>query len=143
MAVLGGVRGCYDLHFLNGVFGRRALLALLVARGIAKGGTVEEVLGRHGLAAIDAGVELAAAEHRVAIRLHRQVSRLNLKKRFRKANVGSGDSREVLIILRVDHVRDVGGGHVQCFRACSYLHGLCDSAYRKNDVVPHSFGTRQ
>ena len=62
---------------------------------------------------------------------------------IRNANVGSGDSREVLIILRVDHVRDVGGGHVQCFRARSYLHCLCDSAYRKNDVVPHSFGTGQ
>src|SRR6185437_8240399 len=45
VAVLGRVAGRDDLHFLNGLDGRRALLALLMADGIAERGAVEEILG--------------------------------------------------------------------------------------------------
>ena len=91
--VLSGVGRRDDLHFLDGLERRGALVALLVAARIAEGRAVEEVLGGHRLAAVDTGVELAAAEHRVAVRPHRQVARLHEQHRFGQAHVGAGDER--------------------------------------------------
>ena len=69
------IGGRDDLHFLNALDRRRALLTLLVSNGVAEGRTIKEIFCRHGLPAIDARVELAAAEHRVAVGLHREGSR--------------------------------------------------------------------
>ena len=66
-------------------------MALLVTDRVTKGGAVEEILRRHGLAAVDARVELAAAEHRIAIRLHGEIARLNLQHGLGKANIGGSD----------------------------------------------------
>src|SRR6187200_1279491 len=77
VAILCRVAGGDDLHFLDAIHRRRALLALLMSAGVAKRSAVEEVLARHGLAAVDPRVELAAAEHRVAVRLHREVAGLH------------------------------------------------------------------
>jgi hypothetical protein len=52
--VLRGVRRRDDLHFLDGFERRRALVALLVPARLPEGRAVEEILGGHGLAAVDA-----------------------------------------------------------------------------------------
>ena len=87
---------------------RSALLAPLVPGGVAERAAVEEVLGRPGLAAVDAGVELASAEHRVAVRGHGEVARLHQQHRLGQADVAGGDDREVLVVLLVHAVADVG-----------------------------------
>src|SRR5206468_1077153 len=65
VAVLGGIGRGDDGNLLDGLDGRSALLAPLVPGGVTERAAVEEVLGGSGLAAVDAGVELAPAEHRV------------------------------------------------------------------------------
>ncbi len=46
-------------------------MTLLMTRSVSERSAIEKVLGGHRLAPVDAGIELAAAEHWVAIRLHR------------------------------------------------------------------------
>jgi head-tail adaptor len=109
-------------------------VALLVAARVAERRAVEEVLGGHRLPAVDAGIELAAAEHRVAVRLHRQIARLHVQHRFGEADVGAGDERQILVVLLVHRVRDVRRGHVDA-RAGGDLHGLLEAAHLHADVV--------
>ena len=50
----------------------------VVARRITESHSVEEVLRRLSLPAVQAGSERAAAEHRVSVRLHRHEAGLEL-----------------------------------------------------------------
>ncbi len=79
VAVLSGVGRGDDLHLLDAFHRGSALMALLVTDGVTERRAIEEILRRHGLAAVDARVELAAAEHRVAVRLHGKVAGLDLQ----------------------------------------------------------------
>src|ERR1700730_14244822 len=98
-------------------------MALRVPAGVTERGAVEEVLRRHALAAVDARVELAAAEHRVAVRLHGKIAGLDLKHRLSQADIGAHDYGEVAIILLVDDVADVRCGHLELISAGLDLHG--------------------
>ena len=139
MPVPGGVGRRDDLDLLDGLKRRRALVALLVAARVAKGGAVEEVLGGHRLAAVDAGVELAAAEHRVAVGPHRQVARLHEQDRVGQPHVGAGDERQVLVILLVDGVADVRPGLVDAADPCD-LNRLGQIAELERDVMSDRVG---
>ena len=95
VSVLRRVGRSDDLHLLNALGGRRTFMALLVTYGITKGSTIEEILRCHGLPAVDARVELAAAEHGIAVRLHRQIAGLDLQHGLGEADVGGGDDGDV------------------------------------------------
>ena len=107
VAILRRVARGDDLDLLHRVHGRRALLALLVPAGVPERRAIEEILGRHRLAAVDAGIELAAAEHRVAVRLHRQVAGLHLQHGLGKTDIAGRDDWEVAVVLLVHRVADV------------------------------------
>ena len=113
VAVLRRIAGRGDLHLLHGIHRRCALLALLVPAGVTERGAIEEILGRGALAAVDAGLELAAAEHRVAVRLHRKVARLHLQHGLRQADVTCRDDRKVAIVFLVHRMRHVRPRFVQ------------------------------
>ena len=78
-AVLGRVGALDDLHFLDGVVGRGAFLRLVMIYGGAKRCAVNPVFVGHHLAAVNAGVEPAAAKHRITVRLRRNIARLHLQ----------------------------------------------------------------
>src|SRR5215813_5312537 len=79
VSVLSRIARINDLHFLDAFNRRRTFMALLMAYCVSEGRAIEEILRRHCLAAIDAGVELASTEHRVTIRLHGQKLGLHLQ----------------------------------------------------------------
>src|SRR5437762_13037883 len=121
MTVLRRVSRGNDLHYLNRIQWWRTLVALLMARCISECSTIEKVLGCHGLAAVNTRIELAAAEHRVAIWLHGQVAGLDLQHRLRKADVCSSDYRQVRIVLIVHCVADVRRCGIDSLRARRHL----------------------
>ena len=104
VTVLGRIGRGDDRDLLDGFHRRCALLAALVPGGVTERAAVEEVLGGPRLAAVDAGVELAPAEHRVAVRRHGQVAGLHQEHRLGQADVGGGDDREVVVVLLVHAV---------------------------------------
>jgi len=87
-------------------------MALLMSDGVAKCGAIKEILGRHGLPAVDSRIELAAAKHRVAIRLHRQIARLNSQEGFRQADIRAHHRRQILVVFLVQRVGNIGLRHV-------------------------------
>ena len=140
VAILCGVSSRDDLHLLDRILRRRAFLALLMARSVSKGGTVEEILCRHGLPAVDARVELASAEHWVAVRLHGQIPRLNLQHRFGETNICRRDGGQVFVVFVINHMTDVWGGNVEGFAG----HHLYRFRYRtdgKSNVLTNRLGT--
>ena len=54
-------------------------MALLMSDGVTERGTIKEIFCGHRLTTVDSRVELAAPEHRVAVRLHRKITGLELK----------------------------------------------------------------
>ena len=139
VAILSRVGRGDDLHLLNALSRRSALLALLVTDCVTKSGAVEKILRGHGLAAVNARVELAAAEHRVAIRLHGKIAGLDLQHGLGQTNVCRRDDRDIAIILFVDGVADVRRGHLELLSTCLDLHRLRDRAHRQNDVLADGF----
>ena len=134
VTVLRRIRRRDDLHFLDGFHGRRALVALLMSDGVAERCAVEEVLGRHRLTAVDPRVELAAAEHRVAVRTHGEIAGLDLQDGLRQPHVRGGHDRQRPVVLFVDRVGDVGGGDVDAAASLD-LHGFLEPADLHGDVV--------
>ena len=67
---------------------------------------------------------------------------MDLQHRFRQADVSCCDDGEVLIVLFVHHVADIGGGDVQ-LRFRLDLHGLRDGAHRKRDVLANCLRSLQ
>ena len=76
VSVLCGKGILDDCHFLHGGVGHRAFLRPLVTFRIAESRAVKPILRGHGLAAVDPRRKLAAAENRVAVRLHGHKARL-------------------------------------------------------------------
>ena len=109
-------------------------MALLVSHGVAECRAVEEVLRRHRLAAVDPRIELAAAEHRIAVGTHREIAGLNLQDGFRETYVGGRHDRQFPVVLLVDGVRDVGRGDIEP-AAAGDLHGLGERADLQAHVV--------
>ena len=142
VAILRSIGGGDDLHFLNALDWRRAFLTLLVSDGITEGCAIKEILCGHRLPAINAGVELAAAEHWVAVWLHGKIAGLNLKDSLRQANIRRSNGRNILIVLLVDDVADIGSGDVQ-FRTGSHLDRLGDRADGQSDVFADRLCTLQ
>ena len=87
----------------------------LVPRGVTERAAVEEVFHRPRLAPVDARVELASAEHGVAVRGHGEVARLHQEHGLGQADVAGGDDRQVLVVLLVHLVGHVGLGDVEAF----------------------------
>ncbi len=139
MAVLSRVGRGDDLHFLDALGRRRALMALLVTHGVTKGGAIEKILRSHGLAAVDARIELAATKHRVAIRLHGEIARLDLQHGLGETNIRCGDYRDITIILFVHGVTDVRCGHLELLSTRLDLYRLRDRAHRQNDILADGF----
>ena len=133
-----------EMTFISwiGLDRRRALVALLVTARVPERRAVEEVLGRHRLPAVDAGVELAAAEHRVAVGPHRQVARLHQQHRFGEADVGAGHERQVLVVLLVHRVGHIRRRHVDAGGAGD-LDGLRERTDRHRDVVANLLAASQ
>ena len=77
--VLCGKSVLDDRHFLHRRVGYRAFLRPLMTFGITEGGAIKPVFRGHGLAAVDSGSKLAAAEDRVAVRLHGHKAGLQLQ----------------------------------------------------------------
>jgi hypothetical protein len=134
VTVLGGVGRADDPDLLDGLHGGSALLAPLVPGGVTEGSAVEEVLRGPDLAPVDAGAELASPEGRVAVRAHGKVSGLHLEHRLGQADVGAGDDGEVVVVLLVDPVADVGPSDVEGLAAGDFnrLRYLADL---EHDVV--------
>ena len=135
VAVLRRIAGRGDLHLLHGIHRRCALLALLVPARVTERGAIEEILGRGALAAVDAGLELAAAEHRVAVRLHRKVARLHLQHGLGKAHIPGRDNREVAVVFLVDGMADVGLGDTESRLGCD-LNRFVERAHLQDHVLP-------
>ena len=143
VAILGRVSRGDDLHLGDGVCRRRALMALLMSYGVAERRPIEEVLRSHGLPAVDAGVELAAAEHGIPVRPHREVPRLDLQERLGEANVGGGNDGKVLIVLFVYRMAHVGRSDVQFFRFGLHLDRFGHRADSQRDVLANGFGAHR
>src|SRR5437667_268266 len=79
LTVLCGKSVLDDRHFLHRRVGYRAFLRPLMTFGITEGGAIKPVFRGHGLAAVDSGSKLAAAEDRVAVRLHGHKAGLQLQ----------------------------------------------------------------
>ena len=112
MTVLSRIGRGDDLHFLDALGRGGALLALLVTYGVTKGSAIEEVLSSARLAAVDTRVELAAAKHRVAVRLHWKIAGLDLQHGLGKTNVRRRDDRNIPIVLLI---------HRMAYVRCGYL----------------------
>ena len=69
------------------------------------------------LAAVQPRLELAAAEHRVAVRLHRVVAGLQLQQRLGEPDIRAHDDRQILVVSGIDRVGDVGVGRVRGSRS--------------------------
>src|SRR5205823_1766038 len=104
MSVLSRVGRGDDLHLLDALSRRRAFLALLVTYRVTKGSAIEEVFRSPGLAAVDTRVELAAAKHRVAVRLHWKIAGLDLQHGLGKTNVRRRDDRNIPIVLLIHRI---------------------------------------
>ncbi len=114
MTQLGRVLRFGDLHLTDTLHRRSALVAVLVPRSITKGNAIEVVLRGEGLTAVDARAELAAAEHRIAIRPHGRVAGLDLQQRLRQANIRACNDWQIPVIgvaYRIPHIRLFGVHH--------------------------------
>ena len=72
---------------------------------ITEGRAVKPVFCGHGLAAVDSGGKLAAAEDRVTVRLHGHKARLQLQQGFGQPDVSSHHGGEIAIVGGTDRVR--------------------------------------
>ena len=143
VAVLRGIGGVDHLHLANALDRRRTLVRLLVAFGKAERRAIEEVLRGHRLAAVDPRVELAALEHRIAVRRHRGVSGLEQQERLRQADVPAHDYGKVLVVLLVNGVSQVallGGDH---FRGGDHLYRLRDVTEFEGGVLTENLTADQ
>src|SRR5215470_12491630 len=138
MAVLRGKSILHDRHFLHRRIRERAFLCALVSFGIAEFRAVEPVSSRHGLAAVDAGSELAAAEDRVPVWLHGDKSWLQLEQGFGESDVGAHDGRHFLVVSLANSVCDGRVLSVNFDRGGLDLDALRDGAYFELHVLAHS-----
>src|SRR5215831_19521 len=143
MSVLRGEGVLNDCHFLDGRIGEGTLLRALVAFGVAEFCAIKPVGSGHGLAAIDAGRELAAAEDSVAVRLHRDEARLQLEQGLSESNVGPHHGRHFLVVSLADGVCDGRVLGVDLDRGGFDLDTLRDGADLKLHVLAHGLAAAQ
>src|SRR5882762_1408913 len=94
-----------DRHLLYRGVGYRALLRPLVTFRITEGRAVKPIFSGHRLAAVDPRRKLAAAEDRVAIRLHWHKARLQLQQGLGKTNVSPRHPRKIAIVGGTNRMR--------------------------------------
>ena len=92
-------------HFLHGGVGHRAFLCPLMTFRVSEGGAIKPVFSGHGLTTVDSGSKLAAAENRIAIRLHGHKAGLQLQQRLGQTDVRSHHRRKIAIVGLADRVR--------------------------------------
>ena len=98
-AILSREVAVNNLHLLDRVVGNGALLRVVMIDCAAEGSAIQVVLHGHGLSAIHAGHELAAAKYGISIGAHGDISRLNVEQRLRQTDIGAHDCGKIVIIL--------------------------------------------
>ena len=143
VAVLSRVARSGDLHFAHALDGRRALVTLVVAGGITEGHAIEEVLHGGVLATVQARLELAAAEHGVAVGLHWVVAWLQLQQRLGEPDISTHDDGQILVVSGIDYMGDIGVGRAEDLRRGRYRYLVRNLPESQRDVLPEDLAAYQ